>query len=117
MKKQFLDCWDDLHQQGKEPVRRRKKFYKKSSFNKQRGDKYKRKQYYKPSPKKNHQKSRMLSCSKKKNYKCQACEEEGHYANEYKNRKNNKFIETLLSLDYFEISEEETLDLALKNNK
>ena len=42
---------------------------------------------------------------------------EGHYANECKNRKNNKLIETLGSLDYFEISEEKALDLALNNNK
>ena len=34
-----------------------------------------------------------------------------------KNRKNNKLIKTLGSLYYFEISEEEALDLALNNNK
>jgi len=38
-------------------------------------------------------------------------------ANEYKNRKNNKLIETLESLDYFKLSEKEALDLALNNNK
>jgi len=31
--------------------------------------------------------------------------------------KNNKLIVTLDSLDYFKLSEEEVLDLALKNNK
>ena len=30
---------------------------------------------------------------------------------------NNKLIETLGSLDYFELSEEEALDLTLKNNE
>jgi len=54
---------------------------------------------------------------KKNNYKCWACGEVGHYANECKNKKNNKLIETLGSLDYFEISEEEALHLALNNNK
>lgn len=43
--------------------------------------------------------------------------EVGHFANECKNRKNNKLIETLGSLDYFELSENEALDLTLKNNK
>jgi len=38
---------------GKEPEKRTKiKFYKKKSFNKQRSEKYKRKYYNKPSPKK-----------------------------------------------------------------
>ena len=37
--------------------------------------------------------------------------------NECKNRKNNKIIETLGSLDYIELSEDEALDLALGNNK
>jgi len=32
-----------------------------------------------------------------------------------KNRKNNKLIEILGSLDYVEFSEEEAVDLALKN--
>ena len=31
--------------------------------------------------------------------------------------KNNKLIVTLDSLDYFKLSEEKVLDLALKNNK
>ena len=31
-----------------------------------------------------------------------------------KNKKNDKFIETLGSLDYFELSEEEALDLLLR---
>ena len=55
--------------------------------------------------------------SRKNNCKCWACGEVGHYANECKNTKNNKLIETLGSLDYFEISEEEALDLALNNHK
>ena len=46
-----------------------------------------------------------------------ACGEIGHYANECKNRKNNKLIETLGIIDYFELSKEEALDLALSNNK
>ena len=40
----------------------------------------------------------------KNNCECWACEEVGYYANECKNKKNNKLIETLGSLDYFEIS-------------
>ena len=53
----------------------------------------------------------------KSNCKCQAYDEIGHYVNECKSRKNNKLIETLGSLDYFELSEDESLDLTLKNNK
>jgi len=34
-----------------------------------------------------------------------------------KNKKNNKLIETLGSLDYVELSEDEALDLAVGNNK
>jgi len=41
----------------------------------------------------------------------------GHYANECKNRKHNKLIETLDSLDYIELGEEEALDLTLNNTK
>ena len=40
-----------------------------------------------------------------------------HYANECKNRKNNKLIETLGSLQYFYFSEEKAIDITLKNNK
>ena len=46
-----------------------------------------------------------------------ACGEVSHYPKECKNRKNNKLIKTLGSLDYFELSKEKTLDLALKKNK
>ena len=43
MKKQFLTYWDNPHQWEKELKKRRKiKFYKKRSFNKQREDKYER---------------------------------------------------------------------------
>ena len=52
-----------------------------------------------------------------KSYKCWAYEEIGHYANEYKNKKTNKLIKTLGSLNYLEIWEEEALDLALKNKE
>jgi len=53
IKKQFLTCWDSPHQWEKEPEKRRKrKFYMKKSFNKQRREKYRRKYYNKPSPKK-----------------------------------------------------------------
>jgi len=52
----------------------------------------------------------------KNNYECWAFREGEHYANECKNKKNNKLIETLGSLDYVEISKEEALDLALNNN-
>jgi len=45
------------------------------------------------------------------------CGEVGHYANECKNRKNDKLIETLRSLNYVGLSEDESLDLALNNNK
>ena len=51
------------------------------------------------------------------NCKCWACGKVGHYTNECKNRKNNKPIEILGSLDYVELSEDETLDLAQVNNK
>ena len=119
IKKQFLTCWDAPHQWGKEPERRRKrKFYKKKSFNKQRGEKYKRKYYNKPSPKKRRFFRKAAYCpAGKNNCKCWACGETGHYANECKNKKNNKLIETLGSLDYVELNEEEALDLALSNNK
>ena len=41
-------------------------------------------------------------CSvRKNNYKYWACEKVGHYANERKNRKNNKLIESLGGLNYF----------------
>ena len=55
----------------------------------------------------------------KNNCKCWACGEVGHYANECKNRKNNKLIKTLGSLDCVELSENEAIDLALalNNNK
>ena len=53
----------------------------------------------------------------KNNCECWAWGEVGHYANECKNRKNNKLIETLGSLDYVELSENEALNLALSNNK
>jgi len=53
----------------------------------------------------------------KNNCKSCALGEVSHYANECKNRKNNKLIKTLASLNYFEHSEEEALDLALKNSK
>ena len=43
--------------------------------------------------------------------KCQACREVEYYVNECKNRKNNKLIETLGSLDYVKLSEDEALDL------
>ena len=40
MKKKFLSGWDTPNQQGKEPDKRRKrKCFKKKSFNKQRGRK------------------------------------------------------------------------------
>ena len=48
-----MTCWDSPHQWGKESEKRRKrKFYKKKSFNKQRDEKYRRKYSNKPSPKK-----------------------------------------------------------------
>ena len=53
----------------------------------------------------------------KNNCKCCTCRKVGHYANECNNRKNNKLIETLESLDYIELSEDETLGLALGNKK
>ena len=119
MKKQFLPCWEGPQQWAKEPKSRRKrKFYKKKSFNKQIGEKYRRKYYNKPSPKKCHFFRKAAYClAGKNNCKCQACGEIGHYANECKNRENNKLIETLESLDYVEFSENEALDLSLNNNK
>jgi len=51
--------------------------------------------------------------ARKNNCKRWVCREVGEYTNECKNRKNNKLIETLGSLDYFELSEEKTLDLVL----
>jgi len=66
--------------------------------------KYRRIYYNKPSPKK----SRFFKKAAyypigKNNCKCWACVEAGHYANEYKNRKNNKLIEILESLNYVEL--------------
>ena len=40
-----------------------------------------------------------------------------HCVNECKNKKNNKFIETLDSLNYFELIKIEPVDLAQENNK
>ena len=95
-----------------------KKIYKKKSFNKQRGEKYKRKYYNKPSPNKRRFFRKAAYCpTGKNNCKCWACEEVRHYANECKNRKNNKLIKTFGSLYYFELNKEEAWDLALKNNK
>ena len=54
---------------------------------------------------------------KKNKCKCWACGAVGHYANECKNKRNNKLIETLGSLDYVELGEDEALDQALDNNK
>ena len=114
-----MTCWDSSHQWGKESEKRRKRnFYKKKSFNKQRGEKYRRKCYNKPSPKKHRFFRKATYCPAGNiNCKCLACGEVGHYANECKNRKNNKLIETLRSLYYVELSEDEALDLALNNNK
>ena len=118
IKKQFLTCQDSPHQWKKEPQSRRKrKLYKKKSFNKQRGEKYIRKYYNKPSSKKRKFFRKAAYCHVwKNNCKCWTCREVEHYANECKNRKNNKLIETL-GLDYVELSEDETLDLTLNNNK
>ena len=77
-----------------------------------------RKYYNKPSPKWRRFFRKATYCpAGKNNYKCWACREVGHYANECKNRKNNKLIETLGSLDYVELSEDEPLELVLGNNK
>ena len=97
MKKQYLACWDTPNQQGREPTwRRKRKFFKKKSFNKKRGEKYKRKYFQKPSPRKYRFFRKAAYCPVgKNNCKCWACGEVGYYANEYKNRKNNKLIETL----------------------
>jgi len=119
MKKQYLASWDTPNQWGREPTwRRKRKFSKKKSFNNQRGEKYKRKYFQKPSPTKHRFFKKAVYClAGKNNCKCWAYGEVLHYVNECKSRKNNKLIETLGSLDYFEISEEEALDLALNNNK
>ena len=48
MKKPYLACWDTSNQWRREPTwRRKRKFFKKMSFNKQRGEKYKRKYFQK----------------------------------------------------------------------
>ena len=118
MKKQFRTCWDNSHQLGNESeMRRKRKFHKKKSSNKQRRKKYKRKYSNKPNSKRGRFFREAAYCSIiKNNYKWWTCIEIGHYANKCKNWKNNKLIETLGSLGYFEISEEKTLDLVLKNN-
>ena len=60
---------------------------------------------------------KFFYCPTRKNKcNCWASVEVGYYAKECKHRRNNKLFETLVSLDYFELSEE-VLDLALKNNK
>ena len=89
-----MTCWDSSHQWEKESEKRRKrKFYKKKSFNKQRGEKYRKKYYNKSSPKKRRffRKATYYTAGKN-NCKCWACGEAGHYANECKNKKNNKLI-------------------------
>jgi len=72
MKKQFLTCWDTPNQWGKEPNKRRKRtFFKKKSFNKQRGEKYKRKYFHKPGPKRHRFFRKAAYCPiEKKNCKC-----------------------------------------------
>ena len=104
---------------GKEPERRRKrKFYKRKSFNKKRREKYRRKYYNNSSPKKRRFFRKAAYCpARKNNYKCWTCREVGHYANECKNRKNNKLTETLGRLDYAELRKDEALDLTVNNNK
>jgi len=78
----------------------------------------KRKYYNKPSPIKCRFFRKLAYCpTGKNNCKCSAFGEVGYYANECKNRKNNKLIETLGSLDYVEFSEDEALDLAPNNNR
>jgi len=107
------------HQWEKETERRRKrKFYNKKSLNKQRGEKCGRKYYNKPSSKKRRFFRKAAYCpSGKNNCKCWACREVGHYANQCKSRKHDKLIETLESLNYVELREDEALDLALINRK
>ena len=69
------------------------KFYRKKSFNKQRGEKYKRKYYNKPNPKNRRLSRKIAYCpAVKNNCKYWACREVGHYANECKNKKNNKLL-------------------------
>ena len=58
----------------------------------------------------------MHCAIQKNNCKYYACGDVGNYANNCKNKKNNKLTETLDSLAYFEFSEEEAVDLTLKNN-
>ena len=101
MKKQFLTCWVTPHQWGKEPHKRRKtEFFKKKSLSKEREEKYKRKYFHKPSPKRHRFFRKATYCPiGKNNCKYWACEKVGHYANKCKNKRNNKLIETLDSLD------------------
>ena len=119
MKEQYLAYWDTPNQWGRElNWRRKRKFFKKKIFNKQKEEKYKRKYFQKSSFKRHRFFRKAAYClAGKNNYKCWTCGKVGHYANECKNKKNNKLIETLGSLDCFEISEKEALDLALNNNK
>ena len=94
IQEQFLTCWDLPSQWRKEPERRRKrKFYRKKGFNKQRGEKYKINYYNKPSHEKRFFKKATYCPVKKNNCTCWVCGEISQYANECKNRKNNKLIE------------------------
>ena len=53
MRKQYVACWDTPNQWRRDPTQRRKiNFFQKKNFNKQRGEKYKRKYFQKPSPRK-----------------------------------------------------------------
>ena len=72
IKKLFSTCWITPNQWGKEPNRRRKiNFFEKKSFNKQRGEKYKRKYYTKPSPKRHISFRKAVYCLiGKNNCKC-----------------------------------------------
>ena len=77
----------------------------KKSFNKQRGEKYKQKYFHKPSSKWHIFFKKAAHCpTGKNNCKCWTYGAVEHYANERKNKKNNKLIETLGSLDHLEIS-------------
>jgi len=74
MKKPYLTYWDTPNQWGREPTWRRKgKFFKKKCFNKQRGERYKRKYFQKPSSGKHRFFRKAAHCQAgKNNCKCWA---------------------------------------------
>ena len=111
MKKQYLACGDTPNQWRREPTWRRKRIFLRKRALTCKEEKNIQESIFKNQVLENIGSLEKLHIVQQgKITVCWSCGEVGYYANECKNRKNNKLIETLRSLDYFEISEEEALD-------